>query len=152
MQLRKHYGSEFYKTYSEPIIGKPIKSIKRYQDKHGTDYILFDFDTEQHFYEVNGDCCSRSWIEHYTEPNDIVGKTILSVEDYDDERTEISNGNVVQNYETRFKTLAGDIVVEYRNESNGYYSGSLRYLNFDKEKLQKYFERYKLKELNEKEI
>lgn len=89
-------------------------------------------------YAVSGDCCSTSWIEHLEAP-DVDGATLLAVDqdsygvDATPEQYAQTPKNPVSGYEvgsllvyhTKFRTTAGDIVLEYRNDSNGYYGGSL---------------------------
>jgi hypothetical protein len=80
-------------------------------------------------FTTEGDCCSRSWIEHLEAPKDFVGAILLGVQDGgvaeppDYEPHE--DDECVKFYETRFHTDKGDIILEYRNSSNGYYGGSL---------------------------
>lgn len=82
-------------------------------------------------FTVSGDCCSTSWIEHLEIPGDIVGATLLSVEDGGpitqdhDAHDKENGGDEIQVYNTAFRTDRGDIVLEYQNSSNGYYGGSL---------------------------
>jgi hypothetical protein len=97
--------------------------------------ILFE-DGLQKFY-THGDCCSYSWIEHLTIPPGINGATLMAVENILKEETESKtddegfgdfspkNQCCFRFYETRFKTNMGDIVLEFRNSSNGYYGGEL---------------------------
>ena len=92
--------------------------------------LTFD-DGSKAYFEVEGDCCSYSWIEHITIPNDIVGAVILT-------KTWEDSGEVTSDYEVKggtysdeyisvygnsLKTTKGEIICEYRNSSNGYYGG-----------------------------
>ena len=63
---------------------------------------------------VEGDCCSNSWIEHLELPNDVAGATLLSVDE---------GGPITQDHPEHDD--GGEIVLEYRNSSNGYYGGYL---------------------------
>ncbi len=94
-------------------------------------------------FDVEGDCCSHSWIEHLDVPPDVIGETVTAIFDSDgvpwdghecvpNDKDEdgYSYGNKcehdhLQVYNTRFRTPKGDIVLEYRNDSNGYYGGYL---------------------------
>lgn len=78
---------------------------------------------------VSGDCCSRSWIEHIEFPleDGCAGLVVTEI-------VQVHMGNIehdgtkfdcLQAYETRFRTAKGDIVLEYRNDSNGYYGGDI---------------------------
>jgi hypothetical protein len=96
------------------------------------DVITFSFqDGFERRFSVEGDCCSHSWIEHLEMPGDIVGATLLSVDDSGpvvqdhDEHDEEQGGGCISVYNTSFKTDRGEIILEYRNSSNGYYGGYL---------------------------
>lgn len=111
------------------LVGKTIKSITL---NKSADEITFTFNEgKDEVYSVDGDCCSNSWIEHITVPNDVDGAKVLSCTNL----TMDTKDNVIdeygftheslQYYETRISTNKGDIVLEYRNSSNGYYGGYL---------------------------
>ena len=88
---------------------------------------VFDDGTRVEFY-VEGDCCSHSWIEHLQLPADIKGATVLSVDDsapITSDHDDHDDGGDIQVYNTSFKTDRGEIILEYRNSSNGYYGGLL---------------------------
>ena len=76
-------------------------------------------------FETYGDCCSYTWIEHITVPIDVLGAPIIAVKELEDDRSEDRDGELIQFYQTAFVTPRGEIIVEYRNSSNGYYGGSL---------------------------
>jgi hypothetical protein len=91
--------------------------------------VTFTFeDGFERAFSTEGDCCSSSWIEHLEMPNDIVGATLLSVEHsapITQDHPEHDDNGEIQVYNTSFKTDRGEIVLEYRNSSNGYYGGYL---------------------------
>lgn len=98
--------------------------------------LLFD-DGHHRTFNVEGGCCSASWIEHLEMPTTVSGGTIIGVHDgapvtqnHDDHDHDVdmigTTGNeYVQVYNTVIRTDLGDIVIEYRNASNGAYGGSL---------------------------
>lgn len=125
----------------QDVIGKSIESVVLDGE---ADRIRFTFqDGSERSYGVEGDCCSSSWIEHLEMPNDIKGAVIQSVEDgggvpwdnhecvqteYDRDYKVVKEGcghDSLAVYNTRFSTNKGAIVLEYRNDSNGYYGGYL---------------------------
>lgn len=110
----------------EEMIGKAIVAVRLEGEK---DKVVFEMaDSSKHTFTVEGDCCSHSWIEHLEMPNDLHGATLLSVEDggvATPPGTDESKFDCLQVYETRFRTDRGDVVLEYRNDSNGYYGGYL---------------------------
>ncbi len=127
------------------MVGRKLAAVTL--DKAG-DRITFSFaDGCAQVFGVEGDCCSRSWIEHVETMGAVEGATLLAVEDSstidateddalnpmqtrppqwegDTERQEREH-DCLQVYRTTFKTDCGEIVLEYRNSSNGYYGGSL---------------------------
>ena len=121
----------------ENMLNKPLEIVKLSDDK---ERITFKFKDgfERAFY-VAGDCCSHSWIEHLEMPDSVDGAVILSVGESDgvpwdgheckkkkdDKWSNECGHDHLQVYNTRFRTNKGDIVLEYRNDSNGYYGGSL---------------------------
>lgn len=72
---------------------------------------------------VQGDCCSSSWIEHLEAPNDIAGATITGLTDSGSVEVTHADHECLQVYNTAIQTTRGEIVIEYRNSSNGYYGG-----------------------------
>jgi hypothetical protein len=76
-------------------------------------------------FDVEGDCCSRSWIEHLEVPIDLAGSTFLHFDESEPVEVEHPDHDCLKVYKSSFKTNRGEIVLEYRNSSNGYYGGSL---------------------------
>ena len=77
-----------------------------------------------------GDCCSYTWIESLDAPDALLG-TVRSVEDIDmpnlgnidgSKHTDVDQ---VAYYGLKIVTERGVCVIDYRNDSNGYYGGSL---------------------------
>ena len=76
-------------------------------------------------WETYGDCCSSTWIEDLTIPAGAIGSPITYVNDEGQVGSDEDEAGLLQYYKTVIGTLAGQIIVEYRNSSNGYYGGSL---------------------------
>lgn len=111
------------------MTGKTLASVALSPEK---DRITFAFqDGTSRSFGVEGDCCSSSWIEHLETPGDIVGAKVLSFDDSGPvtqdhpEHDEANGGDSISVYNTVVSTDRGDIVMEYRNSSNGYYGGYL---------------------------
>jgi hypothetical protein len=111
-------------------VGKVILNVSLSSDK---EYFTLMFqDGTKATFSVEGGCCSSSWIEHLTVPDPIAGATILSAKDgggvawdnHECSKSECSH-DCLQVYNTTFNTDKGNIILEYRNDSNGYYGGSL---------------------------
>lgn len=105
------------------LIGKKVLTVFMNNNKDKFS-IFFDDNTTARFH-VEGDCCSSSWIEHLTYPDDLKEAEILDITEQTMEAREDPEYEYLQVYETRFRTTKGDIVLEYRNSSNGYYGGYL---------------------------
>lgn len=108
------------------MLNRKIAAVTLSADR---EQIVFQFqDGFSRAFGVEGDCCSSSWIEHLEMPGDIVGATLLDVDDsapITQDHPEHDDGGEISVYNTAFKTDKGEIVLEYRNSSNGYYGGYL---------------------------
>lgn len=118
------------------MLNKPLKSVALDEGKTEIAFLFEDGSSRK--FGVAGDCCSHSWIEHLETPDSIPGAIITAVEErggvpWDGHECkqkatgwghECGHESLVV-YNTRFRTNKGDIVLEYRNDSNGYYGGYL---------------------------
>jgi hypothetical protein len=107
----------------QAMVGKTITSAVLSKDKEelalqfsdGTDMVL----------QAYGDCCSTSWIESIDIPDNLLG-TVQSVEDID--MPDLGNQpdhDVMSYYGLKIVTDRGHAVIDYRNDSNGFYGGDL---------------------------
>jgi len=119
--LKAAFG--YYSMDCRPLADQPLASVTATEDKERLVFTLTDGRTLT--YVAEGDCCSVSWIEHLTVPPDIAGSVVTAVGEREMGEMEQVYGTI-RVYETSFRTDRGDIVVEYRNSSNGYYGGNLR--------------------------
>ena len=86
------------------------------------------FSTDQGDIKVlcDGDCCSYTWVEHIELPALGFPAKVLSVEDLDmPDLGGQPDCDVVAYYGCKISTDKGDIIIDYRNDSNGYYGGDL---------------------------
>lgn len=107
---------------------KIIKEIKLTKDR---EHILFVFDDGKTLEAyAHGDCCSNTWIEHIEHATEYPAK-VLKVETLEMPESHWKDGEEDGDYITYYglsiKTDKGDIVIEYRNSSNGYYGGELAF-------------------------
>lgn len=105
------------------LVGKTLQAMKIADDKKA---ILFVTDDGEVIAKADGDCCSSTWIEHIEFPALGFPAKVIAVDDLDmpdhgspDEYSEIAY------YGCKITTDKGEIVIDYRNESNGYYGGNL---------------------------
>lgn len=102
-----------------------------YGGVHGQneEWIAFHCEDGDYVYLADGDCCSRTYIESVEGPT---SGRIMSVDEpsWEPEREEDHDGEVHQFYKATFAIEGqGHLDVTYRNESNGYYGGSLELLS-----------------------
>ena len=75
-----------------------------------------------------GDCCSSTWIEHIDLPTRGFPAKVLSVENLDmPDLGDMPGCDCVAYYGLKITTDNGDMIIDYRNDSNGYYGGSLEW-------------------------
>lgn len=107
------------------LIGKTLRAVEVGDEKQ---LLTLTFDGGlTALFRTYGDCCSQTWIEHFSVPDDLrEGATLLAVDEMDEpDEFQDPDLDCVRVYQTKFRTTRGDVVVEYRNASNGYYGGSL---------------------------
>ena len=106
------------------LIGKTINAVKIAEDKKA---ILFETTEGNLMARADGDCCSSTWIENIELPVNGFPAKVLTVENLDLPTKETKNEDydVIAYYGCKITTDKGDIVIDYRNSSNGYYGGNL---------------------------
>ena len=107
------------------------KTITAYELEKSGDYIVFTMnDGSMVRLNAYGDCCSTTWIESLDAPDALLG-TVKDVREIDmPDRGNIDGKrhkdvHIVQYYGIKITTNKGRCVIDYRNDSNGYYGGSL---------------------------
>lgn len=118
-----------YCDFDKQLVGRTLKGVDA--DEGGTNVVFYTIDGKAIHYRVEGDCCSSSWIEHLEVYGDMNGAVVLSVDESFGGDPLDANGcdehgdshECLKVYETRVRTNKGDIALEYRNSSNGYYGG-----------------------------
>lgn len=109
---------------TNPLVGKTVIAVYLADDHHA---IRFDLGGEPFIVRVEGDCCSHTWIESLDAPENLLG-TVLAVEDIpmpNHGQAAEYEDDVIQYYGCKIITTKGTCVIDYRNESNGYYGGNL---------------------------
>lgn len=85
--------------------------------------------------EVEGDCCSSTWIESIENLDALIGRQIVGIEEVqmgepsEEEYAKHKevygyDGDSLEDYAMKLVTGAGITTIIYRNSSNGYYGGS----------------------------
>jgi hypothetical protein len=112
----------------DELVGKTIHSVALNEDNTE---ITFVTDAEPVTLVARGDCCSQCWIESLDDPEALLG-TVTDVEEIEmPDLGNISTNNYpgdysvdqVDYYGLKITTDKGRCVIDYRNDSNGYYGG-----------------------------
>ena len=107
-----------------PLIGTTLTGFELTNDRKAMRFLVAD--GEPIVAMCDADCCSETWVEHISLP--ARGFPALVVEADDIEMPDLGGmpeRDVVAYYGFQLKTDKGDMVIDYRNESNGYYGGGL---------------------------
>ena len=119
------------------LVGKKLTRVWLASDRKA---IRFDVaDGEPIIARADGDCCSASWIEGLDAPLALIG-TVQAVEDLDmpdlgsvaaqsQDKDSSYDPECIRYYGCKITTDKGSCVIDYRNESNGYYGGNLSWPN-----------------------
>lgn len=111
---------------ANPLVGKTITGIEIAADRQALRFALADGEL---VVNVDADCCSYSWVEHVELPALGFPATVVSVNDIEMPEGAASSfhtdAEVLAFYGCKIVTDRGEIVIDYRNDSNGYYGGSL---------------------------
>jgi len=110
------------------LVGKTINKIMIAEDKQA---LLFSCEDGEHIARTDGDCCSYSWVEHIELPALGFPATVQSVDDLpmpQVDSSENKDGEICV-YGCKITTDRGEIIIDYRNLSNGYYGGNLAWPN-----------------------
>ena len=106
------------------MVGKTVTAVHLAEDKKAIKFDLADGSSV--VAKTDGDCCSNSWIEHIENPEFLIGSPVLSVADVPmPEPAQPDEYGLVRSYGCQITTAKGQVLLEYRNESNGYYGGNL---------------------------
>lgn len=110
---------------SNVLVGKTLTGMKIADDKEA---LLFQTADGDVVVRCDGDCCSTTWVEAAELPARGFPAVVLSVADLDMGKEASWNEpdhECVAFYGCKITTDNGDIVIDYRNSSNGYYGGNL---------------------------
>lgn len=112
---------------SNHLIGKTVTAMKISDCKSA---ILFEIEGGgQLIAIVDGDCCSHSWVESVELPALGFPFTITAIENLELNKDPVSDEifEHLQFYGAKVATDKGDMIIDYRNESNGYYGGDIHW-------------------------
>lgn len=107
--------------------GKTITGVDLAEDKEAIRFTVEG--GEPVVAKCDADCCSHTWVEHIELPALGFPATVQAVAPLDlpgsvDDHPE---HDCLQVYGLKIITDKGDLIIDYRNSSNGYYGGSLEW-------------------------
>lgn len=110
---------------SKNLIGKTIMAVLLAEDGGSIKFDLSDGSSV--IARADGDCCSHSWIEAVEMPARGLPALVTSAGDLDLNKPDETNDEheCLAFYGYKIVTDRGEIVIDYRNSSNGYYGGNL---------------------------
>jgi hypothetical protein len=109
------------------LVGKVLTGVFVADDKESISFAIKDSDNPI-VAECDADCCSHTWVESIEFPALGFPATVLSVEDLDmPDLGDMPGCDVVAYYGFKIITDHGEIVIDFRNDSNGYYGGNLQW-------------------------
>lgn len=115
-------------TEQNVLVGKTLTGIKIAEDKEA---ILFQATEGDLVVRVYADCCSHTWVENIELPALGFPAVVTAVhgldlpKDYYSRHPGPAEQECLALYGCTIATDRGEIVIDYRNESNGYYGGNL---------------------------
>lgn len=106
------------------LVGKTLLEIKIADDKEA---ILFVTNDGEVIARCDADCCSHTWVENIELPALGFPCNVLAVDDLDLPGSDDNHAEYecLQVYGCKITTDKGEIIIDYRNSSNGYYGGNL---------------------------
>lgn len=104
------------------LIGKTLTAVDLACDKQAIRFTLEGGETI--VAKAEGRSCSHTWIENVEMPAGGLPAKVLAATDLD-LPSQDKDGDLIQFYGLKLTTDKGDLVLDYRNESNGYYGGNL---------------------------
>lgn len=111
------------------LVGKTVTGVKIAADREA---LLFETTDGNIVCKVDGDCCSHTWIEEVETPALGFPAKVISMDSLEMPQTAAKTKteyyeDEMQYYGYKIVTDRGEIVIAYRNSSNGYYGGSLHW-------------------------
>lgn len=104
------------------LVGKTLTGVMIADDKEA---ILFQTTDGDIVARCDGDCCSHTWIENVENTIASFPAVVTGARDVDMPDHGQPEYGAIAYYGFTISTDKGSLVIDYRNESNGYYGGSL---------------------------
>lgn len=118
------------------LVGKVLTCVMIAEDKEA---ILFKTADGEIKAKCDAECCSHTWIEHVELPVNGFPALVTAVEYLELNGELDTRNNEMAYYGCKIVTDKGDIIIDYRNESNGYYGGSLWFPKEDEKEYNSFY-------------
>lgn len=106
------------------LVGHTLETVWLTKDKLAIKFVIEG--GKEIIARVYGDCCSTTWVENIEAPEILIGAEVLTVENIDmPDLGSPDEYDVVAYYGLKIVTNRGHCVIDYRNNSNGYYGGDI---------------------------
>ena len=124
-----------YKGYDNPeigaLVGQVVDGYILSDDRQTLTLIRQDGLLTPIVLEVDADCCSYTWVESLDNPTALHGKIVAAEEIGMPDLGDVPTAHktcveCVKYYGLKIVTERGHCVIDYRNDSNGYYGGSIK--------------------------
>lgn len=109
-------------TVDKYLLGKTILKLELADDNKALRFTCTD---GEHIARTDGDCCSDSWVEGIELPALGFPCLVLDMIELDMPEAPETDYGCIATYGLKIVTDRGDMVIDYRNSSNGYYGGNL---------------------------
>jgi hypothetical protein len=104
------------------LVGRTITAVYLAEDETA---IKFTTDAGEIVAKCRAECCSHTWVEHIDLPALGLPAVVVSAEEVELHAELDTRGGELEFYGFKILTDRGELLIDYRNESNGYYGGSL---------------------------
>jgi len=104
------------------IVGRVLLAVFLAEDRKAIKFVTDQGDVVA---LCDADCCSHTWIENVDMPALGLPARVLAAENVDLNSDMDTRDGELMFYGFKITTDRGDLLIDYRNESNGYYGGSL---------------------------
>lgn len=104
----------------EHFVGKAIN--KAYINNDNST-MIWQVDGDWYKLDALGDCCSYSWYEHCDNGPALQDAVLTAFDSYNAENITEDDYTYIRVDMLKFQTGKGHCTIEFRNSSNGYYSG-----------------------------
>lgn len=119
-------------SWNERIFGNAVgeRIVKTVFDEHKEQATIHFASGATLALSLDGDCCSRSYFTNEAQFADLIGATATKIEERNEfpegfQEYDLENTDSLSWHFLVFTTDKGHFTIDWRNDSNGYYDGSL---------------------------